>query len=148
MLPDGFTVETSPAAEAWWTQAARSLRQGYLVAFDYGLTEDERFAPHRAEGTLRAYSQHQLRPDVLAQPGQQDLTAHVNFTRVQAAGEAAGLRTEAFREQGRFLAEVARRWWARAGPPWSAQQVRQFQTLTHPGFLGMSFQVLAQARAA
>ena len=144
VLPDGFTVETAPQAEAWWTQAARSLRPGRLVAFDYGFTAEEFFAPHRAQGTLRAYYQHELRPDALSQPGEQDLTAHVNFTRFQAAGEAAGLRTETFREQGRFLGEVARRWWALEGQDWSTAQVRQFQTLTHPGFLGMSFQVLVQ----
>lgn len=148
VLPDGFSLETCPAAEAWWRQAATALRRGHLVAFDYGLTEEEWLAPHRPQGTLRAYRNHQLCPDVLADPGDQDLTAHVNFSRLQAAGEALGLRTAQLSAQGPFLVGWAQRLWQRADTAWSPEQLRQFQTLTHPGFLGRSFQVLVQERCS
>ena len=54
------------------------------------------FSPARTSGTLRAYFRHHASDDVLANPGEQDLTAHVNFSAIQKAGEDAGLKTESF----------------------------------------------------
>lgn len=148
VLPDGFTTEIGLAAEAWWQQAARCLHAGWLVTFDYGLEAEEFFHPQRAAGTLRAYYQHRLEPDVLARPGEQDLTAHINFTAIQQAGEAAGLRTEDLLIQAQFLTRIAERVWRdqSSGGHWDAAQVRQFQTLVHPEHLGRAFRVLIQAR--
>ena len=148
VLPDGFTTEIAPAATAWWRQAAASLRHGRLLTLDYGLTTEQFFTPSRAGGTLRAYHRHQAGADLLTQPGEQDLTAHVNFTALAAAGEAAGLRTEGRPSQAQFLTRIAEKTWppdARFGE-WTPARSRQFQTLTHPEHLGRPFQVLLQAR--
>jgi SAM-dependent MidA family methyltransferase len=147
VLPDGFTTEVSPAAEAWWREAAAVLKCGKLVAMDYGLNAEEFFVPERRDGTVRAYRSHQLRDDVLANPGAQDITAHVNFTALQNAGEAAGLKTEALVSQGKFLTQIAERSWKRANVfgEWNANRLRQFQTLTHPEHLGRPFRVLIQS---
>ena len=102
-------------------------------------------APGRSAGTVRAYSQHRVSQDVLVSPGEQDLTAHVNFSEIQSAGEAAGLKTEVFTTQSQFLTGIARELWARTGS-WPQSQVRQFQTLTHPEHLGRPFRVLIQGR--
>ncbi len=147
-LPDGFTIEVSPKAGQWWSDAASSLQRGSLVAIDYGLAAEEFLGPHRARGTARAYVRHRWNDDLLASPGEQDLTAHVNFTHLQRIGEASGLTTDEFVSQERFLAHVAQR----AMSPdalfseWTTQRVRQFQTLTHPEHLGRSFKVLVQSR--
>jgi SAM-dependent MidA family methyltransferase len=148
VLPDGFTVETSPAAEQWWREAASVLECGRLVTLDYGLTADELFAPERKEGTARAYCHHQSSRDVLAHPGEQDITAHVNFTAIQTAGESAGLRTDAFLTQAQFLTGIAARVWKGEASfgEWTPARTRQFQTLTHPEHLGRSFRVLVQSR--
>src|SRR5262249_21158288 len=103
VLPDRFTLETCPAAIGWWQRAADLLRSGKLLAIDYGVTQEELITPERANGTLRAYRCHHLSPDVLAEPGQQDLTAHVNFTALQRCGKSAGLKTEALVTQSQFL---------------------------------------------
>jgi SAM-dependent MidA family methyltransferase len=145
-LPDGFTLEVCPAALDWWEQAARVLDQGWLLTCDYGLTAGEFFAPHRRDGTVRGYHRHQLTSDLLASPGQQDLTAHVNFSAVELVGKAAGLATESLRTQGEFLTHVLKDNWPLETRPLTAEQVRQFQTLTHPQHLGRSFRVLAQSR--
>src|SRR5882757_8955277 len=50
VLPDGYTIETSPAAENWWREAAGILERGKLVAIDYGLTAAEQFSPARTNG--------------------------------------------------------------------------------------------------
>ncbi len=144
VLPHDFTVEVCPQAVAWWTQAATRLAAGRLLTFDYGMRADEFLAPERSAGTVRAYRAHRLRPDVLAEPGEQDLTAHVNFTALQAAGEAAGLRTEGWLTQGAFLTRVVQADPAAIASP---AQARWFQTLTHPDHLGTRFKVLVQSRA-
>ena len=149
VLPDGFTTEVSPRAEQWWANAAGSLKSGRLLAIDYGLDAEEFLSPSRKDGTLRAYHRQQLDPDVLKYPGEQDITAHVNFTRIRACGEAAGLRTEALLTQEQFLTALAARTWRDevAFGQWTAAPKRQFLTLTHPEHLGRHFRVLIQSRS-
>ena len=149
VLPDGFTTELCPAAEAWWGEAGGLLRRGRLMTIDYGLAEEDFFTPGRKEGTLRAYRGHQPVSNMLADPGAQDITAHVNFSAIQAAGEAAGLRTEAFVRQANFLTQIAGRVWTHETDfvAWTAARTRQFQTLTHPEHLGRPFRVLIQSRS-
>jgi SAM-dependent MidA family methyltransferase len=145
VLPDGYVVENSPAAAQWWREAASALGRGKLMTIDYGGLFEELLSPGRTSGTLRAYSQHRVSNDVLAQPGEQDMTAHVNFTELAQAGEAAGLKTETFTTQSQFLMSIARELWTRTGL-WPRDQVKQFQTLTHPEHLGRPFRVLVQSR--
>ncbi len=147
-LPDGFTTEICPRATDWWERAAGGLSQGWLLAFDYGLERMQFFTPERREGTLRSYSQHRMVGDVLASPGQQDITAQVNWSAVREAGERAGLRTVADDRQEKFLMDRLRE--IESGrirfAPWNPKRIRQFQTLTHPEHFGRSFRVLAQRR--
>lgn len=149
-IPDGFVFERSLAAEAWWRAAANSLNLGWLVAADYGTRMDLPLDPDRLEGTLRAYREHRVTRQVLEHPGEQDLTAHVNFDHLRQAGEASGLQTAALETQERWLNRIfaetttaSNRFWT-----WTPQRVRQFQTLTHPGHLGRAFSVLVQQRPA
>jgi SAM-dependent MidA family methyltransferase len=147
VLPDGYIVEDSPAAENWWRAAAGIFTQGKLLAIDYGFTAEEQFSPARVKGTLRAYHRHQVSDDLLAQPGEQDLTAHVNFPAIQQAGEAAGLTTDAFSTQPQFLTRILQKAVAdKSLASLDAKQIRQFQTLTHPEHLGRAFRVLVQSR--
>ncbi len=148
VLPGGYVVETHEAAEGWWRAAAGAIARGWLLAFDYGYDEDGRILPERTEGTARAYWRHRRCDDLLARPGEQDLTAHVDFPRLIAAGEAAGLRTGAFVQQGRWLGRVATGVLEAGGEAagWLGERVRGLQTLLHPEHLGQAFRVLAQSR--
>ena len=148
-LPEPFTLEVCPVADKWWADAAQILEAGKLVTIDYGLTEEEILAPAHNQGTLRAYSRHHASPDLLANPGDQDLTAHINFSALRRIGEAAGLTTEMFLSQEKFLTKIAAPLISgqAAFGKWSTEQTRQFQTLTHPNHLGSSFRVLVQSRA-
>lgn len=145
VLPDGFTVEWSPAAAKWWHNAATTLKHGKLITFDYGFLAEEFVAPERLNGTLRAYSDHRVHESLLLNPGEQDITAHVNFTQLQMEGERAGLRTESFESQRVFLTRIAERMW-KGQERLRPEQLRQFQTLTHPEHLGERFRVLVQGR--
>lgn len=147
VLPDNYTIEISPVAENWWREAANILEKGKLLAFDYGFTEDEQFSPARINGTARAYFQHRVSEDLLANAGQQDITAHVNFSAIQKIGEDAGLKTEFFGAQSKFLTEIlAKTAKDKSFGDWNTGRTRQFQTLTHPEHLGHTFRVLMQSR--
>jgi SAM-dependent MidA family methyltransferase len=148
LLPNNYTIEISPAAEDWWRGAADAFAHGKLLTFDYGFTADEQFSPHRLNGTLRAYHRHQIANDLLANAGEQDLTAHVNFSAIQSAGEFSGLRTEAFCAQPQFLTRIVEKIFQKPESfgEWGSKQSRQFQTLTHPEHLGRAFRVLVQSR--
>jgi SAM-dependent MidA family methyltransferase len=147
VLPDGFTIELGHEAEKWWRRAAQALELGKLITIDYGMTKEELLTPERKDGTLRAYHRHHPTSDLLANPGEQDLTAHVNFSALIAAGEASGLNTETFEMQAQFLTKIAARMWKDdAFEQPRPSHKRQFQTLTHPEHLGRSFRVLVQAR--
>ncbi len=147
VLPDGYILETSPAAENWWREAANILARGKLLAIDYGFTANEQLSPARRNGTLRAYHRHHVADDLLAHPGEQDLTAHVNFSAIQKAGEEAGLTTEYFYTQPQFLTRILERAVVKKTfGRLNSKQVRQFQTLTHPEHLGRAFRVLVQSR--
>ncbi|MGA9780338.1 MAG: SAM-dependent methyltransferase [Verrucomicrobiia bacterium] len=145
VLPDGYTVEISPAAENWWREAANILGHGHLMTIDYGLTADELFSPGRPRGTLRGYFRHHVSDDILANVGEQDLTAHVNFPAIQAAGESAGLTTKSFLTQAQFLTRILDQAVKdKSFGEWTTSRTRQFQTLTHPEHLGRAFRVLVQ----
>ncbi len=150
VLPDGFIFEFSPAAEGWWKAAAQIVSSGRLVTLDYGLSAPELLMPERRGGTLRGYRSHAVAADVLADPGEQDITAHVNFSAIQAAGKSAGLTTETFATQEQFLSRIVARIEksGAAFDEWTPARTRQFQTLVHPAHLGRSFRVLVQRKAA
>jgi SAM-dependent MidA family methyltransferase len=148
VLPDEFTVEVAPGASEWWRGAAHALRQGWLMTLDYGREGPEFLRPERGRGTLRAFRQHRLVENPLVMPGEQDLTADVNFTAIRGAGEAAGLVTAQFASQEQFFGGLVRRLPAAAGghTNWTPEEMRQFQTLVHPEQLGRAFRVLIQTR--
>ncbi len=147
VLPDGYIVELNPKAAEWWAGMGGRLASGVMVAVDYGLPASEWIQPGRSEGTTRAYSEHRVSDDLLAMPGRQDLTAHVNFTAIERTGLAVGLTTAGLSRQSEFLTRIVQR--AEQGGRgfgWGAAQLRQFQTLVHPAHLGHSFRVLVQKR--
>ena len=84
----------------------------------------------------------------LVRMGRCSITANVDFTAIQAAGEAGGLETEDFLTQSQFLTRIAAQTWKSEGSfgEWTAERARQFQTLTHPELMGRSFRVPVTGR--
>ncbi|MBA4146522.1 MAG: SAM-dependent methyltransferase [Verrucomicrobia bacterium] len=144
VLPDGFQTEVGPSALAWWKIAAGKLKRGKIMAIDYGLTADEFFTPERSRGTARSYKRHHLGHDLLSNPGEQDITCHVNFSAIMEAGESAGFQTEFFGSQSKFLTSIVEKNQRSGIDALDRKFVAQFQTLTHPAHLGARFKVLVQ----
>lgn len=100
----GCQAEVNLHAVDWMARAARSLRRGFILTFDYGYPAELLYAPWRREGTLLCFYRHNPSHDPYARIGKQDITAHVDFTTLMRVGEQHGLKTAGFTTQARFLA--------------------------------------------
>jgi SAM-dependent MidA family methyltransferase len=103
---EGNLLEVSPAASAWFAGVGRGLARGYVIVIDYGYPATELYSGHRLGGLLRGYAEHTVTDDPFARIGNQDLTAHVDFTALEAAGIAAGLVPAGLTTQGAFLSSL------------------------------------------
>src|SRR6185295_12621529 len=92
-------------AERFIARAASLVERGYVITVDYGAERNELMnAPNRQSGTLRAFHRHQMLQNVLAAPGDQDLTTTIDWTQLMEAGARAGLRTVRWERLDQFLA--------------------------------------------
>lgn len=105
-VPEGKIVELCPDACGWIAMMGRTLSDGTLLLLDYGDERRELLADHRMQGTLAVYSRHRRLDDWWNAPGERDLTAHVDFTAVRGAAEAAGFAVEQYATQKEFLLQA------------------------------------------
>lgn len=104
--PAGTRIEVPPAVERWIEGVGGGLARGYALIVDYGYPAAELYRDHRLEGTLRAYREHGVTDDPFGHVGMQDLTAHVDFSRLADAAQRAGFDVVGLTTQADFLAEV------------------------------------------
>jgi SAM-dependent MidA family methyltransferase len=145
-LEPGWRVEINLRAVEWIREAARRLRRGFIILIDYGHEARELYSVTHADGTLTACSGHRsaglkpgsAAPPWLRSPGEQDLTAHVDFTSVRDAAEAEGLTTIGFLDQTYFALGLL------PGLPNPQSTIRnpQLKTLLMPGGLGSTHKVM------
>ena len=102
-MPDGARLEVCPAAADWISAIATTLTRGYAFIIDYGYDAATLYRDHRLEGLVRGYAGHTVTDDPFIRVGEQDLTAHVDFTWLARAAEAAGMRAIGLTTQGDFL---------------------------------------------
>ncbi len=147
---EGYTTEINLRAHHWMREVARAMQRGYVLTIDYGFPASVYYAAFRTHGTLTAYVKHHAVDDVLVEPGLRDLTAHVDFTTLARVGESAGLSTLAFVDQQRFLMGIAHSELSGGGGPQVKLQdnLRAWNTLTHPDHLGATFYALLQVKDA
>jgi SAM-dependent MidA family methyltransferase len=143
-------AEVCLEAGAWIEDAGRKLKRGFVLTIDYGHEARELYDERHMRGTLLAYERHRASEDYFRAPGQQDLTAHVNFTAVDLGGQRAGLVRTGFSSQTNFLLALARSSNFEDLQSDSMDQNQQararllFKTLIHPEGMGETFQVLIQ----
>jgi SAM-dependent MidA family methyltransferase len=102
-LEEGSRVEVSLAAAQWIRAVADKLTRGFGLTIDYGDVAERLYTRSRPRGTLLAYRRHSTSEDFFAAPGEQDLTAHVNFSALIDAGREAGLEFTGMTTQEKFL---------------------------------------------
>jgi SAM-dependent MidA family methyltransferase len=147
-LPPGYASEVCLLVDPWITSLAALLTRGVLLLFDYGLPRAQYYHPERRGGTLTCHFKHRAHFDPLIQPGVQDITAWVDFTRVALAGHAAGLAVLGFCTQAGFLLGTGiDELLAQArGPVEQARLNGEARRLLMPGEMGEVFKLLALGR--
>ncbi len=105
-LERGYRTEVNLRIRDWLKSASAILSAGFILTIDYGYTAQEYYSEDRNRGTLMCYHEHQLVEDPLANIGEQDITAHVNFSSVKKWGEEAGFKTLGFCGQGAYVTSL------------------------------------------
>ena len=145
----GERVEVCSAALQWMDRIAQLFagRSGFAVLIDYGYTREEQLAG-RHRDTIMTYRQHVASASPYAAPGEQDITAHANFTALRARAEERGLQPLGLLTQSQFLIGIGEETqFADAFldcelPQERAKVALQLKHLISPGGMGESFQVL------
>jgi SAM-dependent MidA family methyltransferase len=150
---EGNRAEVNLAAPRWAREVSQRIEQGFMLTIDYGYPAAELYAPHRRAGTLMCYHRHQADENPYDRVGEKDITAHVDFTALQKAGNEVGLETLWFGEQYRFLLglgffEELVRLEAAASDEKEARALRlTLKNLIMPdGGMGETFKVLVQGK--
>jgi SAM-dependent MidA family methyltransferase len=146
-LQEGQQAEINLEACAWIKEVGARLGRGFALTIDYGHQAEELYDDRHMRGTLLAYEKHRASEKFFRAPGEQDLTAHVNFTALE---RHAGLQRTGFTSQSNFLLSLERYSdFADLQSPamTETQQTRArllFKTLIYPEGMGETFQVLIQ----
>ena len=142
-LEAGQEAEVNLEALEWMRQVGARLRRGLVVTIDYGHAAADLFAPARKTGTLLGYYRHTVVDSPYVRVGQQDLTAHVDFTSLALAGQDVGLEVTGFTNQLHFLIGLGIES-TFAGLDPESPQVAAMRELLRPDGMGTTYKVLIQ----
>jgi len=148
----GERVEAAPAAQQHMRAIANRIGSGFVIVIDYGYTREEQLAG-RHRGTVTAFRRHAISASPYQAPGEQDITAHVNFTALQAAAAEGGMEPLALLTQAQFLMGIGEaNQFADAFadtmlPQEQAKVALQLKHLVTPVGMGESFHVLLMSKA-
>ncbi len=155
---DGYSIHPEagervevPLQSQTHMNAAASVERGFVVVVDYGFTRDEQLAG-RHRGTVKAIRQHSVSENPYEAPGEQDITADVNFTALAAAAEQQGMLAQKLVTQSQFLLgigeanEFADAFEDCRLPQERAKVALQLKHLVTPAGMGESFHVLIASK--
>ncbi|TAL59071.1 MAG: SAM-dependent methyltransferase [Legionella sp.] len=144
-----YLTEANLFLDDWLKNNFNILEQGAMILIDYGFPRHEYYHPDRNQGTIMCHYQHHSHTNPFANPGEQDITAHVDFTHVAEAGDKAGFHIAGYTNQASFLLSngllslvnelVTEREQLQA-----KQAIKQ---LTQPSEMGELFKVIALTKA-
>lgn len=144
--PEGYTTEVRLSHRPLLASLSRKIQTGFLLALDYGMSAGSLLDPHRSGGTLSCYRNHRRDDAPLLDPGDKDITAHVDFSSLARDAEEVGFQLRAFTDQHHFLiGSASRMLLAMDGstpPPALAKKLRTLRTLMHPESMGTQFHAL------
>lgn len=153
-LASGWRAEVCLEAPLWIQRAAGALDRGFLLLLDYGHEAAELYSGTHSAGTLATFHRHTSGDlgSLLQNPGDHDITAHVDLTTVTETAERAGLTTIGRLDQTYFLLGLGLAEGFDAPPPASApgagfdvvalKKRLALKTLVLPGGLGSTLKVL------
>src|SRR6266568_2733129 len=148
---NGERVEVPLWAQSCMSEIAAAVKHGIIIIIDYGYSREEQLAG-RHRGTLMAFRQHSATANPYEAPGEQDITAHVNFTALAAAAEQNGMQVQPLLTQSQFLMGIGEQnQFADAFedcrlPQERAKVALQLKHLVTPAGMGESFHVLVVSK--
>jgi SAM-dependent MidA family methyltransferase len=141
--PEGYRTEINLRASDWMKQVAQRLDRGFVLTIDYGHTAQDLYRSDRKHGTFLCYVRQSIHEDPFLRVGEQDMTAHVDFSSLAMTGEDHKLQTTGFTNQMSFLMGLGvERMIAELeqdSPPFNAAI-----HLLRPNGMGTTFKVLIQ----
>jgi SAM-dependent MidA family methyltransferase len=149
---EGDEAELAEGAEEQLERIQGTLARGFVLIVDYGYRAAELFGGAHRRGTLMAYHRHRASEDYLLRVGEQDLTAHVNFTALEERAKALSLEPLVLTTQDRFLIasgaldDVLGDATGERPDAASVRRGLQVRQLVHPGGMGRRFRVLLLAK--
>lgn len=143
---EGYRTEVNLHALDWMAHVAQSLARGFVLTIDYGHTAQDLYATDRTRGTFLCYRQHAVHEDPFLHVGEQDMTAHVDFSSLATAGEEQGLQTTGFTNQMSFLMGLGMEQ-ILAGLDQNSPELAAAVQLLKPNGMGTTFKVLVQHKA-
>lgn len=148
------TIEINLAIDDWFHAVAAKLERGFVVTVDYGAEADDLYdSALRPDGTVRGFSRHGFVEDLLAEPGEYDLTTTINWTQVKAVGDKLGFKVLDFTSQDKFLLNAGLLDHLQYRLDGSESEAEKMSLTTGaremilPGGMASSFQVLVQTRS-
>lgn len=141
--PEGYRTEVNLQAMDWMEQVARRMDRGFVLTIDYGHTAQDLYGPERKDGTFLCYFQQLTNEDPFIRVGEQDMTAHVDFSSLASVGEKQGLHVTGFTNQMSFLMGLGVEDMIAELEP-ESPEFRAAIHLLKPNGMGSTFKVLVQ----
>ncbi len=135
---EGYETEVNLNMNALIRELSDNIAHGVFLFFDYGFSQDEYYHPSRHMGTLMAHHRHHAHEHVLHNPGEQDITAHVDYSHLYRVGEQCGLELLGYTTQAHFLMACNIVEFAQ-----DFRDSQQITMLTAPHEMGELFKVMA-----
>ncbi len=145
-LNEGYISEFIPHLNSWLNSITQNLNHGVVIFVDYGYERNAYYHPHRSDGTLICFYQHQANFDYFNNIGIQDMTAFVDFTALAEAGDSCGLGVDGFTTQAHFLMSLGiQNHLGDSQNDYKSyyQNTTQMKKLTMPNEMGEKFKVIA-----
>ena len=141
--PEGYRTEINLRASDWMKQVAQHLGRGFVLTIDYGHTAQDLYRSDRKRGTFLCYFQQSMNEEPFLRVGEQDMTAHVDFSSLAVTGEEQKLRTTGFTNQMSFLMGLGVEQMI-AELEQDSPQFRAAIHLLRPNGMGTTFKILIQ----
>ena len=145
-LPEGYVSEINLFMMGWINSIASMMQKGMVLLIDYGYSRREYYHQQRSSGSLMCHYQHRAHTNPLLWPGLQDITAHVDFTALAEAGDAAGFSVDGFVTQAHFLMNCGIEQLMAASKQDPLEMNQQIKKLMLPDAMGEVFKVMALSK--
>lgn len=146
-LSHKYRTEVNLRISDWLLAVSTILSEGFVFTIDYGYPAWDYYSEERNRGTLLCYHKHSYNENPYQFVGEQDITAHVNFSSVKKWGDERGFKTIGFCQQGVYLVSLGIDEMIQTLPQDSKEylfEIAKIKKLILPGTLGETHKVMIQ----